>query len=100
MSELAIEARDEAIGRVTLSNEAWMAEAFSAVLDLVSGRYTGEQIRHEVTAVIGPPRHHNAWGALIMHLVRQDILSRTSTMEHMRDLQSHGRMTPVYEKVL
>ncbi len=95
--------RDEGIARVTEHNESWMelaireAQSFASYSSYLD-TFTGEDIRHRVSYVIGLPGHNNAFGALINTLVRRKIIKPTGEWRKMRDDRSHARKTPVYTK--
>jgi hypothetical protein len=89
--------RDEAIERVTQNSGAWMDNAIACVSRLPNGfKYTGEDIRLMLTHEIDEPHHHNAWGALIRHAVRKQLLTPTGKWQKMRTPRSHARQTPIY----
>jgi hypothetical protein len=93
----AAAARDAALATVEANAGTWPARALAAFADLGFGRQmTGEQIRHEVGAMVGPPHHHNAWGALIAIAVKRRLVEKTGEYRKMQDVQSHARSTPVY----
>lgn len=82
---------------VTSHNLSWMDQALQLIAGLrAGGLLTGEDIRHEVERAVGSPGHHNAYGALISHAVRRNLLFKTGDWTKMRDPQSHARMTPIY----
>lgn len=92
--------RDEGIAKVEANNEEWRKLAFSRacvfVASRVGGEYTGERIRDYVTAFIGPPKHHNAWGALIRRLVQRKVITPTGKYEPMHHKEAHARVNAVY----
>ena len=89
--------KQRGIDLVTDNNLGWMARAMLVIESLPSGsRYTGEDVRHVVEDAIGPPGHHNAYGALVSHAVRKRLLAPTGDWQKMKDPQSHARQTPVY----
>lgn len=91
-------ARDAALSQVTDNAGTWMDSAL-AQLNLLRremSEFTGEQIRIEIADAIGPPHHHNAWGALIMVAVNRKIIYATGAYEAMKTTKSHARRTPVY----
>jgi hypothetical protein len=53
-------------------------------------------VRQLVSRSVGGPHHHNAWGALVMHMVRTGRLVATGEYRPMKDVKSHARKTPVY----
>ena len=59
--------------------------------------FTGEDIRFHCERIIGPPRHPNAWGALINTLIKRKIIVPTGEYRPMKDKTSHARSTPVYK---
>lgn len=92
-------ARDLSLAQVSENaGEDFMVNAFVATLDLPDGEYTGEDIRFAITKTGVVPHHPNAWGAVIMNLVRHGILKDTGKYTKMRSRISHARRTPVYLK--
>lgn len=89
--------RDAGIERVTSNNEDWFEQA-KAILHYLPAfqEMTGEQVRHFVSERVGPPKHHNAWGALVRAGAQSGKLRETGRYVKMRDPQSHARRTPVY----
>lgn len=90
--------RDEGIGRVLENTGSWSHRSRDLVMDTdeLTGRLmTGEDIRLYVAARVGSPHHHNAWGGLIMGLVRRKRLIEVDRVK-MRQPRSHARKTPVY----
>ena len=97
MTEQADLFKTAGIELVTSHNLSWMDRALEIIAGLGAGRLvTGEDMRHAVQDAIGRPGHHNAYGALISHAVRRNLLLKTGEWTKMRDPQSHARMTPVY----
>lgn len=96
-------ARDAGIDQVVEHNQKWSHE----VLDYIEGHIpvgwagTGEDIRHLVLeAGLNHPKHHNAWGAVIMTAIRhRGLLSKTGRLLPMRDRTSHARATWEYIRV-
>jgi hypothetical protein len=95
---VAKEARDKALGSVSENAGDWMDKAISAFGQLPVGEYTGEDIRLSVERLVGPPHHHNAWGAVIRTLLKKRYLKPTGRYTSMRTKKSHARRTPVYWK--
>lgn len=91
-----LEARDEAMGRV-LENAGtdWRDKAIEIVRAL-GGEVTGEDIRLACQVENVGPHHHNAWGALVGHLIRVGLLEPTGCYVPMKAAGSHGRKTQVY----
>ena len=96
--------RDEGIRVVSEHNENWMEgaiQASRAAIDLAfewrHRDFTGEDIRMEVTMIMGHPNHPNAWGALINTLIKRKIIVPTGEHRQMKDSRSHARSTPVYK---
>tara|TARA_R110000868_G_scaffold19297_2_gene83095 strand:- start:10587 stop:10886 length:300 start_codon:yes stop_codon:yes gene_type:complete len=90
--------RDEGIGRVLDNAGTWKHRSRNLVMntDELTGRLmTGEDIRLYVSQRVGSPHHHNAWGGLIMGLVKRKRLVEVDRVK-MRDPRSHARKTPVY----
>ena len=59
---------------------------------------SGQDIRIWLTDAIGPPHHHNTWGALIAQAIRKGYLVRTGHQKHARIRASHARRNDVYRR--
>ena len=94
----ATTARDAALTTVSANAGSWMEEALEAVRHSPLLTATGEDIRLYVEKRIGPPHHHNAYGALIMNAVRRGYIVPTGRYLKMRTPKSHGRKTPEYRR--
>jgi hypothetical protein len=94
----AIQARNTALAQVSQGSKLWLetAKQYFPLTFKQGERVTGEQIRHRLDAVIGPPHHHNVWGAFVRAVIKNGLLKRAGTA-YMGDVQSHGRETPVYD---
>ena len=57
-----------------------------------------EDIRVASVAVIGLPKHHNAWGALTRKARLAGYLKPTGQLKQCRDPQSHARDAKVYRR--
>lgn len=89
--------RDEGIERVSDSNKFWMIRALKAVVRLNKGwTGTGEDLRTLLEPTVGTPSHSNAWGALVMHAKKQNLLVPTGYFVQMRLPKSHARITREY----
>lgn len=90
--------RDENLDRVLANAGMWSKLALDAIARLPEGsQASGEDIRLWLTPIIGPPHHHNAWGALIMVAVKHKLL-RDIGSTHMRTERSHARKTTLYRR--
>lgn len=94
----AMEARDNALDRVTKTAGKWSEVAMGYFRSLPNGiEVTGEDVRRMLTDKgLPPPHHHNAWGAFIMNLVKSGVLVSTGRMVNMKTQKSHARRTLVY----
>lgn len=96
-------ARDAALAQVEAAAETWFTQAMAALRGMGAAvnhvEVTGEDIRHWITKRIGPPHHHNTFGALVMQAVRARVIEPTGRYVHMRDERSHARRTPIYRWV-
>ena len=45
---------------------------------------------------VGPPPHHNAWGALCLALSRQGLLVKTGQYVSSKTIRSHARVSPLW----
>jgi hypothetical protein len=92
---LALKARG--IKRVLSNNEAWGKAALETIKALPVGwTGTGEDIR---ALVAEKPSHPNAWGGLINRALAADLIYPTGDYRPMKSKASHGRRTPVYERM-
>lgn len=88
-------ARDDGIERV--SRDDFQAQVFGLVRKLPPDvEVTGEDIRMMATERGIEPHHWNAWGAVMMHMVRSKMIFKTGRWVPMQDKSSHARQTPVY----
>src|SRR5262245_51305074 len=88
-------ARDRALAQVV--RVPWMDCAMSlAVTILPKTPFAAEDLRPLITAIIGPPHHHNAWGALTKKLLDGEYIKPTGLHRAMRAKGSHARQTPLY----
>ena len=93
----SIKERDIALAVVVQnSGDDWMDFAMRAIVRLPIGwTGLGEDVREHVINAVGGPHHPNAWGALIMSALRQQLLFKTGQWKKMRAKKSHARMSPV-----
>jgi hypothetical protein len=95
----AEQARDEGRERVKKSNDEWFGDAMKVIAGMPSDFVgIGEDVRHYVANRIGPPKKPQAWGSLISHAVRKNMLRETGELRKMRDLKSHARRSMVLAK--
>lgn len=89
--------KDAGVKKVLSNNDAWADAAFEVVKALPVGwTGTGEDIRNKVGAL---PSHPNAWGGLINRALKADLIFPTGEYTAMKNKNSHGRRTPVYERM-
>lgn len=94
----AIAEKETGIERTLEANTEWRDRAFAAVRQLPLGwTGTGEDIR--VGVVRDDPKSPNAWGGLINRAIKAELLRYTGEYKPMTTPKSHGRRTPVYERV-
>lgn len=92
-------ARDAALSQVAGNAGDWMARAVDVAVSVLPTRpFIGEDLRPLVTAVIGPPHHPNAWGALTRILLDRKQIVPTGTWRAMRARGSHARQSPEYRR--
>ena len=48
-------------------------------------------------AGVGPPPHHNAWGALCLSLSRKEVIVKTGAYVNSKTARSHARISPVWK---
>jgi hypothetical protein len=58
--------------------------------------FAGESLTLAICNLIGEPHHHNARGALMMHLSRANLIEKTGDWCQMASPSSHARSTPIY----
>lgn len=88
--------RDEGRDLVSANAGDWFDQALAYVANLSSWRGTGEDLRLEITDVLGEPHHRNAWGALVAQAVSRRLLVATGERVPMRTPKSHARQTDMY----
>ena len=76
-------------------HKGWRSRAMWTVRCLRNFEGTGEDLRVIVAAVVGNPKHHNHWGAIILALLKEGILVETGEYRAMKGEKSHGRRTQV-----
>lgn len=92
-----IELKERGVKQVLSNNEAWANAAFEVVKALPVGwTGTGEDIRNKVGAL---PSHPNAWGGLINRALKAELIFPTGDYTAMKSKNSHGRRTPIYERM-
>ena len=95
----ALEARDEALDRVSTNSGDWWVKAINAVQALPSGfEGAAEDIRLVLQRDGLNPHHHNAWGAMIKRCIALKLLKPTGKRRPMKTRKSHGRPTDVYRR--
>src|ERR1700761_7347187 len=90
-------ARDQAIGQVTANNLEWNAIAFIEFQELARGSrfksthpvFTAEQIRRELTPLVGHPSHSNAWGGFTRKIIKAGLIVETGKWVQTADVKSH-----------
>lgn len=92
-------ARDAALDKVEENSGEFSARALQAIGRLEPGEWTGESIRLHLESLGIRPHHHNAWGAVINHAIKAELLFMTGRVAHMATAKSHARRTPVYLKM-
>ena len=90
--------RNEAIDRVIGSNNHWIDQCIAGLPFFMKRDFTGEDLRHFFESKGIRPNSPKAWGALVNTLIRRKLIRRTGERRHMRDSQSHARMTDVYNR--
>ena len=88
--------RDEALDRVALNSGVWMSQALNVIASLKGWTGTAEDMRLLISERGHRPHHHNAWGSLTRTAIKRGLLTPTGQYAHMRERQSHARMTPIY----
>ncbi len=94
------EERDKAIATVVdNAGPEWKRKALELFQSYPQGKLlTGEDIRLDCLEKNITPPHHNAWGGLIMSLVKSGAMTYTGQETAMQAKGSHGRRTRIYRK--
>ena len=87
-------AQDVGTKKVLSNNKEWVAKGLVAFKALPSG-----WVRFVLRPVIGSPTNQNAWGALILNIVRKGLVEPTGNLVHLKSTKSHARLTREYRKV-
>lgn len=91
-------ARDVALDTVLEhAGDDWRTRAES-LLGTLADELTGEDVRLACERAGIRPHHHNAWGAFISALVREEKLTPTGEYRAMKASGSHARKTAVYRR--
>jgi hypothetical protein len=92
-----LEGKDRALEGVMKPNVKWRADALAKLKALPVGwKGTGEDIRKVVGV---EPHHHNAWGSLVSAALKDELIYPNGDRVAMKAKTSHGRQTPVYERL-
>ncbi len=91
------------LAKVEANAVPWFDQCITAGADLAATHpgtiVTGESIRSLIESQIGPPGHHNVWGAAVARMVRLKYLSPTGEWVPMTGHKSNARRTPAYRLV-
>jgi hypothetical protein len=91
-------AKEKALSDVSENNTEWTDIVLAKINTLPQGwSGIGENIR-QLCADVGPPKHPNAWGAVINTAVRRGALVPTGRWLRMTGRTSHARQSPEYVK--
>lgn len=92
-AQLARDLRDAGIARVKCNNESWVERARGIALSFaqINGTVTADIVR----ALIEPPEHPNAWGAIFRH----KNLRWTGKMRASATASRHAGLQRVWEWV-
>lgn len=88
--------------KITAKNADWIAQATEVVRTQMPKLYkfTAEDLRDFLCdKEIDPPKHHNAWGALVNMLARADLIIDTGESKLAKRVSAHARRLPVYVRV-
>ena len=100
MSDLftAAELRDRGIEKVTLNHLSWSEQALAAIPRIARqiGSFTGEQMRIELEACLGPIPNPNLMGSVILNALRRKLIAPTGRRVKMETAKSHARKTDEY----
>lgn len=93
--------RDDGIELV--KREEWQRRAREFILKRIPLGWEGlfEEIRQQITQARGyyPPHHHNAWGALAMHCIRQGWLEQTGVYDTTKSARTHAHRCQILRKI-
>jgi hypothetical protein len=92
----AIVARDKGIAKVSEGSPTWIELAHKTIPLYPESTATGEDLKVFLRERIGDPRHHNAYGAMVMGAVRKGILIGTGEFPTMKLKKSHARRNQLY----
>lgn len=90
------------IVKVSAKNADWIAEALQVVRTQMPKlfKFTAEDLRGFLTARdVDPPKHYNAWGALVHTLLREDLIIDTGEHALAKRASAHARRLPIYMRV-
>lgn len=87
------------IALASVSEPDWMEDAVETFEKTfrIGQEFISEDMR--VQMAVRAPRHHNAWGAFTMKLIRNGNIVATGERRNMKTERSHARNTPVYRRV-
>jgi hypothetical protein len=96
----ALEAKQAAFDHMETTERPWFDHAIEAVAKLPFGwEGTGEDVRlflYELGVAL--PLKQQAWGALMHHAAKRNLVHETGEWRPMRLKESHARRTPVYRR--
>jgi hypothetical protein len=97
-AERAKAARDRGLERVTNNNPDWLDQALKLIprLSRQIGEFTGEALRLELEAVLGPIPNPNLMGGIIRTALKRRLIEPTGKRVSMRTQRSHARKTDLY----
>ena len=95
----AEEARDAALKRITENaGEDWKISCLQVLLGIKRGTLlTGEIFRKKCSGLGLIPHHPNAWGGLIMGMIKQGLMEDVGDYRKTQDPKSHARKSIIYK---
>ena len=92
--------KQEGTARVLCNtNNDWKDGVAKIIYEMPTGsEFTGEDIRFKAISVVGYPKHHNAWGAVIRTARVRKYIVPTGEWVNSVDPRSHARATLVYRR--
>ena len=88
--------------KIAAKNADWIAEASHVVKTKMPKlfKFTAEDLRDFLCDnEVDPPKHHNAWGALMHTLVRDGLAFDTEESRLAKRASAHSRRLPVYVRL-
>ncbi len=87
------------IGIAQVAREDFRDKVYDYIISVKKGvEMTGEDIRRVCENCGILAHHHNAWGGIILGLIKNGYLTKTGRWTQMKDTKSHARSTQVLRR--